>query len=431
MRKTTVESDGGPAPLPGGNAPRLGDIIAGRIDELAALSDEPEQLTRLYLGPAHRMAVAVVADWMREAGMSAHVDAVGNVVGRYDGQTLAAPALILGSHIDSVPAAGSYDGTLGVLVAIAAVEQLHASGRRMPFAIEVVAFGDEEGIRFPGTLTGSRALAGRFEPHLLDEADRDGISRRQALIDFGCDVGRIASLARDPTEVLGYLEVHIEQGPVLETEGRPIGIVTAINGATRGRIVVTGEGGHAGTVPMHLRRDAMTAAAEMILAIERRAVADDNLVATVGVLEVRAAAVNSVPAEVSFTLDVRSPSDELRLSVVRELQATFADIAKTRSVQVSVTLTYAAAAAPCDGHMTGVLAAAIERAGIDVRYLPSGAGHDALSFKDTFPFAMLFVRCRGGISHHPDEYASADDIDIAARILADSIAAFVPPDHRT
>ena len=400
---------------------RPGDIIGDRIEALAAITDEPGRLTRLYLGPAHRQAAEVVSGWMRDAGMAVHMDAVGTVVGRYEGQFVGAPSLILGSHIDTVPNAGRYDGTLGVLTAIAAVERLQAKGKRLPFAVEVVAFGDEEGIRFPGTLTGSRALAGKFEPRVLDEIDGDGISRRQALAAFGCDVALIPALARDPKEILSYLEVHIEQGPVLEVEAHPVGVVTAINGATRGRVTVKGEAGHAGTVPMSLRRDALAAAAEMIVAVEAFAHKQSGLVATVGLVEVPHGAVNAVAAEVRFTLDVRSPSDDDRAVAIRALQTEFAQIARSRSVAAEVEITYTAPSALCDARLTGALARTIETAGLTVRELASGAGHDAMSFKDTIPFAMLFVRCRGGISHSPAEYTSPEDIDTAARILADCV----------
>ena len=409
------------------NAPGLGGQICARLDVLGAISDEPGKLTRLYLGSAHRRAADQVAAWMRDAGMSVRLDAVGSIIGRYEGTQHAASALLLGSHIDTVRDAGRFDGTLGVLSAIAVVDRLHARGRRLPFAIEVLAFGDEEGVRFPGTLTGSRALAGRFEPKLLDEVDQDGITRRQALLDFGTDGSQFAAETRDPAHVLGYIEVHIEQGPVLEAENLSVGVVTAINGATRGHIIVKGVSGHAGTVPMGMRRDAMAAAAEMILAVERRAMHEPDLVATVGVLEVANGAVNAIPGEVVLTLDIRSPSDARRESALAELEREFARIALRRSVEVGAQFNYAAASAICDGTLTGALSASIARTGLPVRHLPSGAGHDAMAFKDILPFAMLFVRCRGGVSHSPAEYASPEDIEAAATVLADCVENFHAP----
>ncbi len=246
-----------------------GPELMARLDQLATFSDDPDRLTRLYLSPAHRQAMDPVMAWMQAAGMTTRIDAVGNVVGRYEADRAGAATVLIGSHIDTVIDAGKYDGNLGVLAGIAAVEALHREGLRLPVAIEVIAFGDEEGVRFPTALTGSRAVAGTLDPNLLDARDRDGVAVREALAAAGCDARAYASCARAPGDVLGYLEVHIEQGPVLEAEGLPLGVVTAINGATRARVQVKGEAGHAGTVPMALRRDALAAAAEMVLAVER------------------------------------------------------------------------------------------------------------------------------------------------------------------
>ena len=424
MRKRTPNDARVDAGTALSNAPGMGGQICQRLEILGAMSDEPGKLTRLYLGPAHRSAADQVAAWMREAGMSVRMDSLGSIVGRYEGHEHDASALILGSHIDTVRDAGRFDGTLGVLAAIAVVDRLHARGRRLPFAIEVLAFGDEEGVRFAGTLTGSRALAGLFDPKLLDEVDRDGITRRQALLDFGTDPSNFAAEIRNPARVLGYLEVHIEQGPVLETEALPVAVVTAINGATRGRITVTGVSGHAGTVPMGLRRDGLAAAAEMILAVERRASSEPDLVATVGMVEIESGALNAVPGTVMFTLDIRSPSDALRKSALAELEHEFRRIAQRRAVDIDAKFTYEASSAICDTKLTDALSASIARAGIKVRHLPSGAGHDAMAFKDILPFAMMFVRCRGGVSHNPAEYASPDDIEIAVAILADCVETF-------
>lgn len=396
----------------------LGRRIARRLDELAALTDEPGRITRLYLSPAHRKAADLVAGWMADAGMAPHIDAVGSVVGRYAAVAAGAPVLVIGSHIDTVIDAGKFDGNLGVVTAIEVVDQLHRAGRRLPFTVEIVAFGDEEGSRFPSTLGGSRLLAGRFDKAILDETDADGISRRAALVAFGCDPGRIDHDAQRAEPVLGYVEVHIEQGPVLEASGLAVGVVTAINGATRGTIEVRGVGGHAGTIPMHLRRDAVCATAEMALAIERRAASEPDLVATVGRIDVPGGVVNSVPGLARFTLDVRSSSDERRASAVADIRARIEEIAGRRGVEVSVTLGYQAPAAPCDDRLAGLIAAAVAAHGIEVHRLPSGAGHDAMSFSGTWPMAMLFVRCRGGVSHSPAEYASPEDIDTAARVLA-------------
>ena len=255
----------------------FGDAIANRLAELAALSDEPGRLTRLYLGPAHRRATDLVAYWMRDAGMSVRVDPLASVVGRYEAHDGGANTLLLGSHIDSVRNAGRFDGPLGVVTAIEVVKAAFKSGKRFPFAIEVIAFGDEEGVRFASTLGGSRALAGTFDDKALDELDENAISRREALTDFGCDPSRLSAEKRPADRCIGYVEVHIEQGPVLEQEGLPLGIVTAIDGITRGTVDVEGIAGHAGTVPMSMRNDALSAAAEMLLAVEQRARTRANL----------------------------------------------------------------------------------------------------------------------------------------------------------
>jgi allantoate deiminase len=402
----------------------LGDLIYSRIGELARISDDPDRLTRIYLSPAHKQAAGVVAQWMREAGMGVRIDATGNVVGRREGPTPQAPALLIGSHIDTVRDAGQFDGCLGVLTGIAVVAELAARQVVYPFAIEVVAFGDEEGIRFPSALGGSRALAGTFDPAVLDECDEQGVSRRQALVAFGCDPGTIASEARNAATALGYVEVHIEQGPVLEAEDLAVGVVTAISGATRGVVEVTGETGHAGTVPMHGRRDALAAAADMVLAIEARAKGEKDLVATVGRLNLTNAAGNTIPGKVQFSLDVRAPLDAQRATAVVDIKAAIARIAAQRNVAAQVTLTHDAAATPCDARLMQLLSDGIKSIGLRVRHLPSGAGHDAMAFRGRLPVAMLFVRCKGGISHHPAEHASAADIDVAARVLLTFIDAY-------
>ena len=402
----------------------LGATICQRIEELATITAEAGKLTRIYLTPEHRASADRVMRWMEEAGMAARMDATGTVIGRYEGSKLGARALLLGSHIDTVRDGGKYDGSLGVLAPIAVVERLHKAKKRLPFAIEVVAFGDEEGVRFPTTLGGSRAMAGVFDAKTLDETDAQGITRRQALLEFGCDPKRIPKEARDPKKTLGYVELHIEQGPVLEKENLPLAVVTAINGATRGVVTVRGVGGHAGTVPMALRNDALTASAEMVLAIERRGRGNPDLVATVGRLEIANAATNTVPGEVAFTLDVRSPSDAQRKAAIRTIADDIAAIAKARGVEANVAYSYDAPAAAADSGLSEQLADAMQHLQIKLRHLPSGAGHDAMAFRGRMPFAMLFVRCRGGISHNPAEYTSPADIDTAARVLEQFVLNF-------
>ncbi|MBV1699273.1 MAG: allantoate amidohydrolase [Hyphomicrobiales bacterium] len=395
----------------------LGETIAARLLELAAITDEPGHLTRLYLSPAHRKAADLVAAWMREAGMTAQIDALGNVVGRYDARNPGARTLLLGSHIDTVRNAGRFDGALGVVTAVEAVKAASKSAKRFAFAIEVVAFGDEEGVRFASTLGGAKALAGKFAASALDETDDGGVSRRQALMAFGCDPSQLRELTASAERTLGYVEVHIEQGPVLEQENLPVGIVTAIAGVTRATVEIDGVAGHAGTVPMPLRKDALMAAAEMLLAVEAAARSRPGLVATVGKLEVPASATNTIPGRVCFTLDIRSASDRERIDAVAAIRQSHDAIARRRGVSARVLIGHEVPAAVCDRRLSDQLAAAIESFGIAPRRLPSGAGHDAMAFDKVIPFAMLFVRCRGGTSHNPDEYASPADIDIAAGVL--------------
>ena len=402
-----------------------GDAITARIDDLAHFTDGG-RLTRLYLTPPHRQATERVLAWMREAGMVARIDAAGSVVGRYEGATADAPALLLGSHIDTVRDAGRFDGNLGVLLALAVVQRLHRAARRLPFAVEIFAFGDEEGVRFASTLGGSRAIAGRFDPAILDEKDAAGITRRRALEDFGCDPSHIAAEARRPDKVLGYVEAHIEQGPVLEAENLPVALVTAINGASRGMVTVTGEAGHAGTVPMGLRHDALAAAAEMIVAVEQRAQAEPDLVATVGRLILQSPATNTIAGQATFSIDLRAPSDESRLAALAGIKADIGKIAQKRGVAAETTFNYDAPAARCDPGLSDALAAAIARQGLAARRLPSGAGHDGMALRGVFPIAMLFVRCKGGISHNPAEYASPADIEVTARVLIDFVDHFQP-----
>ncbi len=395
----------------------LGEAITSRIAELAAVSDETGRLTRLYLSPAHRKAADLVVSWMRDAGMTPRIDAAGSVVGRLKAHAGGMKTLMIGSHIDTVRDAGRFDGALGVVTAIEAIKAANRAGKRFPFAIEVIAFGDEEGVRFASTLGGAKALAGRFDVKTLDDVGEDGVSRRQALIAFGCDPSRLPEEAMSPDHALGYVEVHIEQGPVLENEDLPVGIVTAIDGVTRAAIEIDGVAGHAGTVPMPMRKDALVAAAEMLLAIEAWAKSRSNLVATVGKLDVPGAAANTIPGRVRFTLDIRSPSDQERMHAVNDIKQSIVAISRRRGVTARLLVGHEAPAALCDERLSDQMAQAAESFGIAPRRLPSGAGHDAMAFDKIIPFAMLFVRCRGGVSHNPDEYASPADIDIAARVL--------------
>ena len=396
---------------------RHGPRLMARLDELGQVSAEPGRLVRLPFTPQHRQALDLVGGWMADAGMQVRVDAIGNLVGRYEGTSPDAAAILIGSHLDSVIDAGRYDGPLGVLAGIEAVAALHADGIRLPFAVEIVGFCDEEGVRFTSTFLGSRALCGTFDPRTLALRDRDGVTIAEALTGFGLDPERIGAAARRRDEILAYLEVHIEQGPVLEVEDRRLGIVTAIQGQSRLVVTVEGMAGHAGTLPMALRRDALAGAAEIVLFVERRCAALTDMVGTVGALEVRPGAINVVPGEVILTIDLRSPNDLTRSEITAEVEQACRSIAAARGLGVSVARSHEQRAVACAPRLQRQLAAALRAEGLPVKYLSSGAGHDAMAVAEIWPVGMLFVRCRGGISHHPSESITTEDADAAVRVL--------------
>ncbi|WP_454625983.1 allantoate amidohydrolase [Bradyrhizobium cenepequi] len=396
----------------------LGEEIVARIDQLAAISETPEHLARIYLTAEHRKAADLLLSWMREAGMSAHLDAIGNVCGRYEGDRPGRPCLMLGSHYDTVRDAGKWDGPLGLITAISCVADLNRRGRRLPFAIEVTGFADEEGVRFASTLLGSRAVAGTFDESVLNVRDHAGISMREAMIAFGLDPDHIGAAARARRELLAYVELHIEQGPVLEEKELPVGIVTAIAGATRLAAKLTGMAGHAGTVPMALRRDALTGAAECITAIEEFCRTDGRgLVGTVGYIDALPGATNVIPGKVSFTIDIRAPTDMHRKRAVADIVRRIEGIAKRRELALQLDVTHENRTVPCAPWLKAQVAEAVAGEGFPVFELPSGAGHDGMAMIDIADVAMLFVRCRGGISHHPDEHVDLADTDAGARVL--------------
>lgn len=401
---------------------KLGLALLGQADMLATFTEDAPRLTRTYLTEQHRAAGEYLIGLMRAAGMQAAFDGLGNVVGSYAGERSDSPVVMIGSHLDSVRDAGRYDGLFGILSGIACVAELNRQGRRLPVAIEVVGFGDEEGVRFGVTLIGSKAMAGSFDPACLDARDAQGVSLREALVAFGGDPDAWRTIDRRARAPLAYLESHIEQGPVLLNEGLSLGVVTGIAGAQRCTVFVTGLAGHAGTVPMGARQDALAAAAEMVLAVERIAGATPELVATVGRLQVLPGAVNVIPQDVIFSIDVRSGSDSLRCAAMGEIEAACEQIAARRQVALRSEPLYVADAAPCHPLLQDCLAQAIAARGLPVRHLPSGAGHDAMVFPAIAPSAMLFVRCgNGGISHHPDETMTAADAQIATEVLLDTL----------
>jgi allantoate deiminase len=411
----------------GSEGAKLGDLIVRRIDALAKISETPEHLTRIFLTEQHRAAADLLLSWMREAGMSAHLDAIGNVCGRYEGERPGLPCLMLGSHYDTVRDAGKWDGPLGVITAIACVADLHRRGKRLPFAVEVTGFADEEGVRFASTLLGSRAVAGTFDESVLNARDRAGISMAEALKKFGLDPKHVGAAARIRRELLGYVELHIEQGPVLEQKDLAVGVVTAIAGATRLAAGLTGMAGHAGTVPMALRRDALAGAAECIVAIEEFCRSDKGgLVGTVGYIDAAPGAGNVIPGRVSFTLDIRAPADAHRKLAVSDIVRRIEAIAKRRQLTLQLDVTHENRTAPCASWLKQQVAEAVAAEGFPVFELPSGAGHDGMAMIDIADVAMIFVRCRGGISHHPDEHVEVADADAGARVLLRLIENFRP-----
>jgi len=397
-----------------------------RADALAACTEDPARLTRRFATPALAQAGDLVLGWMRDAGMTAGRDAIGNVAGRWEppGLPAGAPTLMFGSHLDTVRDAGRYDGMLGVLVALAVVESVRERSGP-PFALEVLGFADEEGVRYGIAYLGSSVVAGTFDRSALDRRDADGIAMADALAAFGGDPAALETARRDPADLLGYVEVHIEQGPVLEAEDLPVGVVTGIAGQTRAEVVFTGAAAHAGTVPMALRRDALAGAAEWIGAVEARGRAVDGLVATVGEATVAPGASNVIPGRVALSLDVRHPDDALRDASVADLRARAEEVAGARGLHAAWTEVQATGAVTCSPGLARALETAVEDTGVRVVRLPSGAGHDAAVMARICDVAMLFVRCAGGVSHNPAEAVTAADVAVAidvVRGLVDTLA---------
>ncbi|UVW29627.1 allantoate amidohydrolase [Massilia sp. H6] len=396
----------------------FGPQVMAWAEQLGAISDSPDVLTCAYLTPAHQRTAAQLLQWMREAGMDAHIDAVGNVVGRYAAAQPEAKTLLTGSHYDTVRNGGKYDGRLGILLPIALARHLAQRGERLPFHLEVIGFAEEEGVRFRSTFLGSSAVTGRFSPILLEQHDSEGVSMREALVAAGHDPAAIAGIARDPAALLGFVEVHIEQGPVLLERGLPVGVVTAIAGSSRYLVELGGVASHAGTTPMGMRRDAAAAAAEIVLLVEARCAGRGSLVGTVGQLEVPSGSVNVIPGQCRLSLDIRAASDEDRLAAVDEILAGISAICARRGIDEKLWKLVQADAAPCAPRLMERLGQAIEASGLPRYDLCSGAGHDAMQMAQITDVAMLFTRCgNGGISHNPLETMTADDAEIAGQVL--------------
>jgi N-carbamoyl-L-amino-acid hydrolase len=405
-----------------GHEPVLGNLVWDWAEQLSAHSDpgyaERGELCVTYLTDAHRACAGQLQRWMlEECGFDeARIDAVGNVVGVYHGEDPQAKRLLTGSHYDTVRNGGKYDGRLGILVPMACVRELRRAGRRLPYGIEVVAFAEEEGQRYKAVFLGSSALTGRFDPAWLGQQDADGIAMREAMEHAGLDAGAIAGLKRDPARYLGFVETHIEQGPVLDDADLPLGVVTSINGSVRYLGEIVGMASHAGTTPMTMRRDAAAGAAELLLFAERRAAAVPDVVATVGMLEVPHGSINVVPGRCRFSLDVRATLDAVRDACARDILDELRAICERRGLQFTLEETMRAAAAPCDAGLRHHWERAVASLGLPVFQLPSGAGHDAMMLHQLMPQAMLFLRGQNaGISHNPLESITNDDAELCVR----------------
>jgi allantoate deiminase len=391
--------------------------VLERCDIIAQSSEEPGRITRTFLCPAMRHVHDHLTKWMQAAGMTVRRDALGNLIGRYPATTPEAPMFLIGSHLDSVPNAGKYDGVLGVLLGLAAVQAL--AGRLLPFAVDLLGFSEEEGVRYRTPYLGSLAVCGRFNAALLERTDAAGIPLTAALRDFGLDPARIPEAAYGGERLLGYLEAHIEQGPVLEAAQVSVGVVEAIVGQSRLWVSFQGKAGHAGTLPMEYRQDALTAAAELVLHTESLARSTPGLRGTVGTLAVAPGAVNVVPGLARLSLDIRHAQDAVRERAVADVLGQAEAIAARRRVSFQVEQAEHHAAVPADPWLTGLLAAAVDAVGVPVHRLVSGAGHDAAIMAGITPMAMLFVRSPGGISHHPDEAVLPADVETALKIMVE------------
>lgn len=415
--------------MPTDPIPRAAAQLVRRLNELGRVSDERDALTRTFLSPAMKRANALVGGWMKSAGLTVHVDSVGNLVGR--AKAVDSPVsrkaggpktLLLGSHLDTVRHAGKFDGPLGVLLPIAALEVLRARKVSLPFAVEVLGFSEEEGVRFASAYLGSKGFTGQLRTADLKLRDADGISIGDALDSFTRGRFSPPPPAHRGSNLLGYVETHIEQGPVLEAADLAVGVVSSIAGQTRVRITLTGKAGHAGTTPMKLRRDALAGAAEFTLSAEQLARSTPGLVATVGTLSVQPGAANVIPGEATFTLDLRHAVDATRRAALRAIRAAAAEIATRRRLGLHWQVTQDNPATPCSALLTAALARSVKQVQKRSLALVSGAGHDGVVVSKLTPIAMLFVRCRDGLSHHPDEHASPKDITVALRVIVDFLA---------
>jgi allantoate deiminase len=390
-----------------------------RIEEMANCSSTDRGVTRLSFTKESEAASKLVSEWMRDAGMSVRRDELGNVIGRFEGTQSDAPALIIGSHLDSVIEAGKYDGILGVITGIEIVHTLFENGVRPNCPIEVVGFCDEEGTRFNTALLGSRAMAGSLRDEDLRAKDDNGVTLAAAMQEMGFDPSRYKLAARKPEMVLGYIELHIEQGPVLEQMNQSCGVVSGIAGASRYQFRVEGLAGHAGTVPIHMRKDALAVTSEMILVIEQIALEYQDIVATVGKLSVYPGASNVIPELVEGTLDIRCIDDKRKQDALNHIIEECQQICRRRGLSCEFHKIMDSPAAVCSGHIINIIKSVLEDHGMKPVQLVSGAGHDAMAMASITDIGMIFVRCKDGLSHHPDEAVAAEDIKAGASVLLD------------
>ena len=389
--------------------------VMERCELLSNISEEPGLIHRPYGSPSMRSVNGVVEDWMRMAGMTTMRDEIGNLIGRYEGT--GDKTLILGSHLDTVRDAGKYDGILGVMVALACVQQLHDRGERLPFSIEVVGFADEEGLRFGTTFLGSSAYAGAFDKKRLSLQDKQGVTLAEAVRDFGGNPDALENEGRGSGDLIGYCEVHIEQGPVLEELDLPVGVVTGIQGQSRIKANFTGKAGHAGTVPMKSRKDALCAASQFVLEVETACKVQPGAVATVGEIKALPGAINVIPGEARLSVDLRHGDDAVRERLRDHFEQRAEEIARARRCGHEWQLRQETAAVPTDPDLSALLGKAVEDAGMTVHRLPSGAGHDAAQMAALTPIALLFVRCEDGISHNPAESVAKEDVAVAIGVM--------------
>ena len=395
--------------------------ILKTLNTIAQCSQPSQGVTRLPFTKEHKQANKIITQWMKDAGMQVHLDAAGTLIGTYKSSNKNAKTLILGSHQDSVINAGRFDGIMGVLLPILAVKKLHQKKTKLPFHIECVAFADEEGVRFPTALMGPQVLAGTFQMKDIQFKDSKGISIQQALNNFGGNHRKLNQLKRSKKSIIGFVETHIEQGPVLEKHKLPVGVVTGISGITRYICTIKGKASHAGTTPMNLRKDALAGAAEIIYVLEKKARTTKNIIITVGSVQNTPNAVNVISGEVTISVESRSLDNKKRVNIQKEIASIIKKICRSRNLSCQFKRTYDQKAVLCDKHLTGALSKSVKDLNYPLMKIPSGATHDASAMSDLCPIAMLFVQSKDGLSHNPKEFSKENDMQAAVRVLENLI----------